>query len=165
MGWLGAYCAATPGVELHDNVTLRLDGDNVVQPDALLRLEPAAGGRSQISPDDYIQGAPELIVEIAASSAAYDLHDKLRVYRRNGVREYVVWQIFERRLDWFALSDSEFVSLAPDAEGVLRSHVFPGLWLAVPAMLSEDLSQALAALQQGLATTEHTDFVKHLARP
>jgi Uma2 family endonuclease len=163
MGWLAVYCAATPGVQLHDNVTLRLDGDNVIQPDALLRLEPAAGGRSQITPDDYIEGAPELIVEIAASSAAYDLHDKLKVYRRNGVREYLVWQIFERRIDWFALNESEFVSLSTDDAGVFRSQVFPGVWLATPAMLNENLSQALADLQRGLETNEHTDFVKHLA--
>jgi len=75
--WLGVYCAATPGVKLGDNATVRLDLDNEVQPDALLRLEPAAGGRSRISYDDYVKDAPELIVEIAANSASYDLHDKL----------------------------------------------------------------------------------------
>jgi Uma2 family endonuclease len=72
-----------------------------------LRLDPAQGGRSRLSPDDYIEGPPELIVEIAGSSAAYDLHDKLKVYRRNGVPEYLVWQIFERRLDWFYLTDEK----------------------------------------------------------
>jgi Uma2 family endonuclease len=92
IGWLVAYCAGTPGVRLGDNATVRLDRDNEVQPDALLRIEPEAGGSSRISEDDYVEGAPELIVEIAATSASYDLHDKLQVYRRNGVREYVVWQ-------------------------------------------------------------------------
>jgi Uma2 family endonuclease len=37
--------------------------------------------------DGYIEGAPELIAEIAAGSASYDLHDKLNAYRRNKVRE------------------------------------------------------------------------------
>jgi Uma2 family endonuclease len=90
MAWLGVYRASTPGVRLADNATVRLDLDNEPQPDALLRLEPAAGGRSRVSEDDYLESAPELVVEIASSSASYDLHEKLRVYRRNGVQEYVV---------------------------------------------------------------------------
>ena len=36
--WLGLYRAAIPGVIVGDNATLRLDNENVVQPDALLRL-------------------------------------------------------------------------------------------------------------------------------
>src|SRR6266536_1100721 len=80
MAWLGAYCAATPGVDMADNTTVRLDLDNEPQPDALLRLEPEAGGHSRIDEDDYIEGAPELIIEVAASSAAYDLHDKQHAY-------------------------------------------------------------------------------------
>ncbi|HFD38222.1 MAG TPA: Uma2 family endonuclease, partial [Anaerolineae bacterium] len=79
--WLGIYCAATPGVHLNDNATVRLDLDNEPQPDALLRLDETLGGRSRIGPDDYIEGAPELIAEIAASSASYDLHDKMNAYR------------------------------------------------------------------------------------
>jgi hypothetical protein len=58
MLWLGTYQAATPGVKLGDNATVRLDADNEVQPDALLRLEAALGGSSRISDDDYIEGAP-----------------------------------------------------------------------------------------------------------
>lgn len=90
MGWLEVYCAATPGVECYDNTTVRLDLDNEPQPDALLRIEPEKGGHCHISEDDSLEGAPELIVEIAASSASYDLHEKLRAYRRNGVQEYLV---------------------------------------------------------------------------
>ncbi len=75
--WLGVYKAATPGVGLADNATVRLDAENEPQPDALLRME--IGGQSQITADDYLEGAPELIVEVAASSASYDLHEKLRV--------------------------------------------------------------------------------------
>ncbi|MFO5527900.1 MAG: Uma2 family endonuclease, partial [Cuspidothrix sp.] len=68
MGWLIAYEAATPGVESLDNTTILLDTDNEPQPDALLRIE--TGGQSRINKDDYVEGAPELIVEIAASSAS-----------------------------------------------------------------------------------------------
>lgn len=98
--WLGVYNAATPGVGLHDNPTVRLDLDNEPQPDALLRIETS--GQSHISEDDYIEGAPELIAEVAASSAAYDLHDKKRAYRRNGVQEYLVWQVLEQNSIGFA---------------------------------------------------------------
>jgi Uma2 family endonuclease len=163
IGWLVTHCAATPSVRLGDNATVRLDLDNEIQPDALLRLEPAAGGHSRISEDDYIEGAPELVVEIAASSASYDLHDKLRAYRRNGVQEYVVWRVYDRQVDWLALTKGEYVSLAPDTSGVVHSQVFPGLRLAVAALLDGDLAKVLAELQQGLATAEHAAFVEHLA--
>ena len=83
--WLGLYRAVTPGVVGGDNATVHLDYENVVQPDALLRLDPALGGRSQITEDDYLAGPPELVLEIASSSASYDMHDKRRVYSRNGV--------------------------------------------------------------------------------
>ena len=96
MAMLSVYWVATPGVSLLDNVTVRLDLDNEPQPDALLRIE--SGGRSIVSDDDYLEGAPELIAEIAASSAAYDLYDKKQVYRRNGVQEYIIWQVFDRKL-------------------------------------------------------------------
>ena len=163
MAWLGVYWAATPGVDLGDNATVRLDVDNEVQPDALLRLEPRMGGRSRISADDYIEGAPELIVEIASSSAAYDLHDKLKVYRRNGVQEYVVWQVYEKLLDWFQWSEGEYVRLMPDEGDVVRSRVFPGLYLAVAALLEGDLARVLAELQKGLGTDEHMAFAERLA--
>ena len=163
MAWLCAYWVATPGVDLGDNATLRLDFENEVQPDALLRLEPETGGQSRISEDDYLEGAPELIVEIAASSAAYDLHDKMKVYRRNGVQEYVVWQIYDRRLDWFQWSEGEYVPLMPDEDGVMRSRVFPGLRLAVTALLEGDLAGVLAELQKGLETDEHAAFVERLS--
>jgi len=162
--WLGIYCAATPGVRPADNATVRLDLDNEVQPDALLRLELEAGGHSRIGDDDYVEGAPELIVEIAASRTSYDLHDKLRVYRRNGVQEYLVWQVYDKRVDWFSLSEGEYVPLAPDTSGVVHSQVFPGLRLAVAVLLEGDLAKVLAELQKGLGTPEHAAFVERLGK-
>jgi Uma2 family endonuclease len=158
--WLGTYSVATPGVGLDDNVTVRLDQINEVQPDALLRLE---AGQSRISADDYIEGAPELVAEIASSSAAIDLHRKLRVYLRSGVQEYLVWRTLDEQLDWFELRESEYVPLEPDAAGVSRSRVFPGLWLHVPALLDGDLAKVLAQLQIGLNSAEHADFLARLA--
>ena len=138
----------TPTVELHDNVTLRLDTDNEVQPDALLRLE---NGRSRISEEGYLEGAPELIVEVAASSASYDLFEKKNVYRRNGVQEYIVWRVYDETIDWFRLEEGRYAPVLPDADGVIHSQIFPGLHLAVDAMLAADLARVLTVLHEGLA--------------
>jgi Uma2 family endonuclease len=161
--WLGVYRAGTPGVEGGDNSTLRLDLDNEPQPDAFLRILPEYGGQSHQS-GKYVGGAPELIVEVAASSASYDLHDKLHAYRRNEVREYVVWRVWDRAIDWFVLRDDRYQRLQLDAEGQYRSEIFPGLWLAPAALLRSDLAQVLAVLQQGLASPEHAEFVNRLQR-
>lgn len=157
IGWLWFYAIATPKVELGDNPTVRLDLDNVPQPDAVLLID---GGQVRISEDDYVEGAPELIVEVAASSAAYDLYDKKRAYRRNGVREYLVWRVYDRQLDWFSLEVGEYNLLAPDAEGIVRSQVFPGLWLATSQLLSGKMNEVLAVLQQGLNSDRHQEFCK-----
>lgn len=161
MAWLGVYKAATPGVGFADNTTVLLDADNEPQPDAILRIEQ--GGQSRISEDDYVEGAPELIVEIAASSASYDLHEKLKVYRRNQVQEYLVWRVYERQFDWFRLQQGEYIQVEPNTDDIVCSQVFPGLWLAKSALLSGDLAKVLAVLQQGLSTPEHQSFVEKLS--
>ena len=165
LGVLLHYSAFTPGVSVGDNATVRLDLDNEPQPDVLLRIEPEAGGRSRLSDDDYVEGSPELIVEIAAGSASIDLHDKLRAYRRNGVQEYVVWRTQERRIDWFELADGDYRPLPADEGGVVHSRVFPGLRLAIPALLTGDLAAALRALQAGIDADEHRRFAARLAEP
>ncbi|HEY9908397.1 MAG TPA: Uma2 family endonuclease, partial [Thermosynechococcaceae cyanobacterium] len=94
---------------------------------------------------------------------AIDLGDKKRAYRRNGIQEYIVWQVFEQKLDWFSLQEGEYLPLPVDADGVTRSRVFPGLWLAVTAMLAGDMARVLAVLPAGLATLEQSAFVERLA--
>ena len=162
IGWLMVYKAAIPKVDVQDNATVRLDADNEPQPDALLRIEPEVGGNSCISEDDYIEGSPELIAEIAASSASYDLNDKLNAYRRNGVKEYIVWQMYENRLDWFILKEGRYILLEADKSGIIRSETFPGLWLAVDALREGNLAEVLTVLQQGLQTNEHHNFAQTL---
>jgi Uma2 family endonuclease len=165
MTWLGTYEASTPGVEAGDNGTVRLDLDNDEQPDGYLLIDPARGGQARISADDYIELAPELVAEIAASSASYDLHTKLNVYRRNGVCEYLVWRVQDQQLDWFVQRSGQFQPLPPDAAGFLRSEVFPGLWLDPAALLRGDLAGVLAQLRQGLTSPEHAAFVQRLQAP
>ena len=164
IGWLGVYSAATPGVEGGDNATLRLDFENEPQPDALLRLPPEYGGSSQVGEDGYLEGTPELILEVSASSASYDLNQKKRVYARNGVPEYIVYLAYEQRVVWHVLRAGVYEEQQPDEGGVLKSERFPGLWLQPDALLAGDLSRVLETLQQGLASQEHKAFCAALER-
>jgi Uma2 family endonuclease len=161
MAWLGVYRSHTPGVEVSDNSTLRLDWDNEPQPDAMLRILPQCGGQSR-DEDDYVSLAPEWVGEVAATSASYDLHNKKEAYRRNGVREYVVWRVEESAIDWFILHGGRYDRLEQDHRGNYRSEVFAGLWLDAVALLAGDMKQVLAVLQQGVDSEQHTDFVKAL---
>ena len=161
--FLGYYMAATPGTGGADNSSLRLDLANEPQPDLHLRLIEAAGGQSVVDADDYIEGAPELIGEIAASSVSYDPGPKMEAYRRHGVLEYLVWRVEDTTIDWFILRDGSYDRLQPDQSGVIKSETFPGLWLNTQAMLSGELADVLQTLQQGLASIEHQQFVARLA--
>ena len=160
--WLGVYQALTPGVDSSTEPTVRLDLDNEPQPDAVLFIQPSAAGQIRLSEDGYIEGAPELIVEIAASSVAIDTGSKKQAYRRNGVREYVIWQSYENQLEWFQLVEGDYVRLMPDESGIIRSQVFPGLWLAVNDLLASNMVSVLEVLQAGVRSPEHQAFVKQL---
>jgi len=161
-GWLALYVANTPGVEASDNATVRLDLDNEPQPDLLLRLPESLGGQSRVDADGYIEGPPELVAEIVASSAAYDLHQKLNVYRRHSVREYIVWRVLDEEIDWLILREGRFDALPLDPAGIYKSEVFPGLWLDAAALLRGDQAAMLNVLNEGLASPEHAEFVERL---
>jgi Uma2 family endonuclease len=144
MHWLGHYRLGVPNLRCMDSTTLLLDGGVEVQPDAVLwRTEP---GGPRLNDDGYVQGAPQLVVEVSASSASYDLNQKKEAYRRNGVAEYVVWRVLDEAIDWFRLRDGDYVPVEPDAEGVVESEQFPGLRLHVPSMLAGDLRAVLARM-------------------
>lgn len=160
--WLANYRLATPGIIIADNASARLDLDNEPQPDAILVLEPTMGGQARLAPDDYIEGAPELVAEVASSSVSYDLDVKFKVYRRNGVREYIVWRVLDEIIDWFSLKNDEFIPLAVDEAGLYRSEVFPGLWLDPAALIRDDMPAVVAVLNRGLASREHADFLARL---
>lgn len=161
---LGAYSAATPGVKGGDNSSLRLDLDNMPQPDAFLRILESHGGQCRIDSEGYVEGAPELIAEVAASSASYDLHAKMNVYRRNGVREYIVWRVLDKAIDYFVLHETQYVLLKPDRRGVYQSQAMPALWLDAPSLIAGKVAQVLTVLNKGLATRAHAEFVKRLSR-
>ncbi|HMO66103.1 MAG TPA: Uma2 family endonuclease [Verrucomicrobiota bacterium] len=163
-GILCNFAAETPGCEAISNATTILDLENVPQPDAALRLLEDRGGQSLLNAEDYLEGAPELVVEIAGSTAAKDLHAKKRAYRRAGVREYLVWVTGEPALLVFRRGKGDFAAAPADADGVWRSREFPGLWIEVPALLEQRSGTVLKTLQCGLAAREHAAFVRALRR-
>jgi Uma2 family endonuclease len=155
-----AYEGNTPGVEAGDNATILLGEEGEPQPDLYLRILPEFGGQSRTTADDYVEGAPECLAEIALSSRSIDLHAKLEDYRRYGVLEYLVMSLRERKLWWFDLRSGN--ELPADADGVCRMRSFPGLWLHVESLWSRDYRKAMSILEQGLASAEHEAFVQRL---
>ena len=139
--WLLRYTESHDGLEAVGPVTVLLDDENEPEPDAMLFRVT-----EDRFDDDYVNGAPELIVEIAGSSRARDLHQKKRAYEGAGVREYIVWRTQEKALDWFVLRDGKYVAQVADEAGMIESAEFPGLRLDLGAMLALDRAQVLAAL-------------------
>lgn len=140
---------------------MRLDLDNEPRPAVWLRILPGTGGQSRASEDGYVEGAPELVAEVASTSASYDLHEKKRVYRRNDVREYLVWLVEEDRVEGWELREGGYVNLGEE-NGLVESRVFPGLWLDVNALTNGRSAEVLAQLQHGLTREEHAAFAARL---
>ncbi len=149
--WLGHFMIHTPGVHLSDNGTLRLGPADEFQPDVLLRLLPERGGKCVEDSVDYLTGPPEFIAEVSASSVSYDLHVKREIYCRAGVSEYLVWRVDDPEIDWHVLRGGGYELLRTGPDGLLRSEVFPGLWLDPEALLRGDGLRLIEALQSGLA--------------
>lgn len=169
VGWAAYYCSKTPGLIPGDNSTVFIDGTNEPQPDVLLGIPVAAGGRTKVvtrNGRQYVEGAPDLVIEVAASTASIDLNAKLAAYQRNGVGEYLVVLTEEQHeVRWMALVEDRFAPIAPDSDGLLKSRLFPGLWLDAAALLAGDLPKLLAAIDQGCSTDAHREFVARLAAP
>jgi Uma2 family endonuclease len=142
-GWLDRYVERTPRTRWADSPTVRLSADSEPMPDLVLFFTDSSQVR--ISADDYLTGAPELVIEVAASSASYDVHEKLEVYREAGVLEYLVWRTLDGAVDWLRLEDGEYRPITPDPDGRLESQTFPGLRLNVSALLAGARGQALYA--------------------
>ena len=159
--WLGYYAARTPGCE-GGNAGTWLMLEDAPQPDVDLRILPEYGGQSRME-GLYCAGAPELSVEVSLSSASYDLGPKMELYRAAGVREYVVVLLGESRVVWYRLVGGKYILLPPGPDGLLRSDVFPGLWLDPAALLARNGAKVFDVLDLGLRSPEHQDFVRALA--
>jgi Uma2 family endonuclease len=164
IGWLSAYQARTRGVEGGDNATCRCDDDNAPQPDALLFILPECGGQVRLDNEGYVVAAPEWAGEIAASSVSLDLHEKLDLYKRFGVREYLVWRVYDRAIDWFVLRGGAYRALRPSPDGIYRSKTLSGLWLDPVALIDGNMPRVLEVVEQGIASPDHAAFVARLER-
>jgi Uma2 family endonuclease len=164
MSCLGLYFMSTKGVQLLDNTTFIVNEYHEPQPDCILRIEEDCGGKSWINDADYLEGSPELTVEIAASTASYDLHDKLEMYEQKGVQEYIVWRVLDKQIDWFELENGKYKKLSVNKQGIIESKVFTGLRLNVNAMLNNDLTKVLQDLQTGISSKSHKEFVNNLVK-
>lgn len=161
--WLGFYRAATPAYRFADNATTRLDIDNEAQPDAILFIRPELGGSVRISSDDYVTGPPEFVAEISSTTVAYDRGPKLRTFLRHQVSEYLIWRVEDALFEWYFLNDSEYSLLEPDQKGIIRSQVFPGLWLDTTAMLAGNLAAVIDCVREGLQSPQHQEFLAKYA--
>jgi Putative restriction endonuclease len=162
MTWLGIYEYETIGVEIADNASVYLDSDNGPQPDIALIIDPDRGGQTRITELDDVEGPPELIAEISASTVSIDLGDKKTAYERNGVQEYIVWRVLDEAIDWFILLDGQYVDLLPDEDGITRSRIFPGLWLDRSALIQGDTKRVRAIVNHGMLSDEYLQFVQSL---
>lgn len=157
------YAAHTPGTRATSAATVLLPGASAaLEPDGTLRVLADRGGKAHIGEDGWLHGVPELVAETSFTSGPRDFGPKYTAYESAGVPEYLVWRTAEQEVHWFALQNGAFVPLEPDVGGVVRSAVFPGLWLNVPALLAGDNAAVLATLQLGIASPEHAAFVAHL---
>ena len=160
---VGTYTAHTPGLVAGDNESIVLDEDNEFQPDLFIGIDSIRGGQLTDTEKGPLAGVPEFIVEIAASSASYDLHSKFDVYLRSGVQEYLVLLAYEREMRFFRLEEGEFRSVQPNEDGVLRSRVLPGLWFRSDWFWEGRMSELLQLVQEGLASREHQEFAANLS--
>ena len=152
--WLLVYHVLMPGTELGDTPSDRLDSNNEPQSDLVLIWDADRGGQTRISIDDYIEGAPEFIAEISASTVSIDLGSKKTAYERNGVKEYLVWRVLDQEIDWFWLENDRYSLLQPDDDGITRSRIFPGLWLDRSALIRGEMNRVLDVVRQGVAETQ-----------
>jgi hypothetical protein len=155
------YSVFTPGVRGGTSSTIRLDMDNEPQPDGVLFIEPNRGGNAFIDADGYIAGSPELGAEVSASTGRIDMAGKFTAYRRNEIREHLIWRVEEKTLDWYVLRDN-YEGLQLSREGYLKSETFPGLWLDPAALIRSDKARVHEVLQQGLTSPEPAEFVGRL---
>ena len=159
-GVLFLYKSGTPGVEGTDNATVILGEESEPQPDLALRILAECGGQSRVNEEEYLEGPPELLAEIAYSSRALDLNQKRQDYERAGVLEYLVLSIEGPEVYWFHFPSDK--QIRPDRAGVSRSLVFPGLWVHLQALFEQDGPRLIETVQRGLASRPHAAFVRRL---
>ncbi len=161
IAWLSQYADATPGCETGNNVTYNMMG-NVPQLDSFLRIKDEFGGTSRAG--EFLEGAPEVTVEICTNSTGVEFGPKFALYQRAGVREYITFETRPKRIVWRMLVGGSYRQIQRDAAGILRSHCFPGLWLDTDAFWAGNGQRKQATLRAGIGSDEHRHFVEQLEK-
>ena len=156
------YEGCTPGVQASERSTVILSDNDELHPDLSIRLLAECGGHTQLNEGEDIIGAPEMVVEVAASPRSLEFHLKLERYRSAGVIEYLVLCLEEWKLYWFNLQLNR--ELLPESDMIYRSRSFPGLWIDGQALLDRQPSRLLEVLDHGLASQGYASFRDRLAQ-
>jgi Uma2 family endonuclease len=136
------YTGLHPDCETANDSTWIIDKSSTVQPDCFLRY---VQGNSWLDEQSYLRGAPELVVEISASTVSMDSHQKKANYERAGVREYIVWRVIDKVIDIWRYDDQtkSFLAAPPNADRIWSSAVFPGLVLDLAAVMEMNSQAAI----------------------
>ncbi|MBM3738395.1 MAG: Uma2 family endonuclease [Acidobacteria bacterium] len=157
--WMCTYSLKTPGVEAVCNTSCEVSG-SMPQPDSALRILPEYGGRTRTG-RSWIDGPPDLIVEVSDSSVRKDLGPKRALYERSRVSEYITYEVATGRLTWRWLGPGGIYRvLKPEPDGSIRSRIFPGLWLDPKAIATNQ--SPLPMLAKGMRSPEYREFRKLL---
>jgi Uma2 family endonuclease len=159
---LEIYESETPGVEVLHNATTILGEASEPQPDLAMRVLPEFGGQSRTTEDNYVEGSPELMVEVAHSTRSLALHGKRDDYQRAGAIEYIVVCVEEQQIRWFHFPSGRFIQ--PDRQGISKSRAFPGLWLDIDSVLRRAGRRVREVVELGLASRAHAAFVRRHQR-
>lgn len=147
--WLGTYALEFSSLTVSNNATIRLNAENDPQPDlCMIRRD----GQTHYDEDGYLIGPPELIVEIAGSSASYDFGEKRDVFDAAGVAEYLVYETVGGRIAWWTRQNGALHEIVPE-NGNYQSQMFTGLWLDSDALRSCDATKLIATLRSGLESS------------
>ena len=102
------------GIVLPAPIGVMLPGQSVpIQPDIVF----VSASRRQIIGQTYIEGAPDLVVEVLSpSNWPYDRGEKFRLYQSTGIPEYWIVDYRKRQIEVFTLEEGEYAL----GQGVLR---------------------------------------------
>ena len=106
---------------------VRLSPHNTVQPDILF----VSRERLHICRPNYVDGAPDLIVEVLSDrTRSIDLVQKRALYAMAGVPEYWLVDLLNQTITVLTLVDGEYRELE-ERDGIVRSLVVPNFEVVV----------------------------------
>ena len=113
------------GLVVLSPIDVYFDNDNVYQPDILFISED----KKNLIMDGRIHGAPDLIIEVLSpTNAYYDLRQKMRIYEKYGVNEYIIVDPIEENADLYILKEGIYhLQQKAQKTETLNSLVLPGL--------------------------------------